>query len=197
VHEELDDTVQFPPRTAVETTDDGGGLEPDLENTAVRPIEDFELIDYSDSDSGRSWPTVEIAIPEFDQAPPESFFRFRIGGATYWIDAVTYVGRRPSSPRIMYGQMPRLIRVASPKQEVSGTHLELRQLGSSVVATDMRSTNGSIVSAPGAGPFKLRQGESVVVAPGTLLDIGDGNILEILLMARHEPAPVEPVDPPE
>jgi pSer/pThr/pTyr-binding forkhead associated (FHA) protein len=63
---------------------------------------------------------------------------------------------------------------------VSSTHLEVRQVGASVVITDLRSTNGSVVSAPGAAPRKLRQGESVVVSPGTLVDIGDGNIVEIL-----------------
>lgn len=108
------------------------------------------------------------------------FYRFRIGKTVVWLDAVSYVGRRPSSPRIIYGQMPRLVRVPSPKHEVSSTHVELRQLGSSVVLTDMRSTNGSIVFPPGGAPRKLRQGESVVASPGTLVDIGDGNVIEIL-----------------
>jgi hypothetical protein len=108
------------------------------------------------------------------------FFRFRIGRTVVWLDAVSYVGRRPSSPRIIYGQMPRLVRVPSPRQEVSSTHIEVRQLGASVVLTDMRSTNGSIVFPPTGEPRKLRQGESVVATPGTLVDIGDGNVIEIL-----------------
>jgi hypothetical protein len=119
---------------------------------------------------------------EYDDATfnPQLFYRFRIGRTVVWLDAVSYVGRRPSSPRIIYGQMPRLVRVPSPKQEVSSTHVELRQLGASVVLTDMRSTNGSIVFPPGGEPRKLRQGESVVATPGTLVDIGDGNVIEIL-----------------
>ena len=119
---------------------------------------------------------------EYDEATfnPQMFYRFRIGRTVVWLDAVSYVGRRPSSPRIIYGQMPRLVRVPSPKQEVSSTHVELRQLGASVVLTDMRSTNGSIVFPPGGEPRKLRQGESVVATPGTLVDIGDGNVIEIL-----------------
>jgi hypothetical protein len=119
---------------------------------------------------------------EFDAATSaaQQFYRFRIGRTVVWLDAVSYVGRRPSSPRIIYGQMPRLVRVPSPKQEVSSTHVELRQLGASVVLTDMRSTNGSIVFPPGGSPRKLRQGESVVATPGTLVDIGDGNVIEIL-----------------
>jgi hypothetical protein len=119
---------------------------------------------------------------EFDEATrnPQMYYRFRIGRTVVWLDAVSYVGRRPSSPRIIYGQMPRLVRVPSPRQEVSSTHVELRQLGASVVLTDMRSTNGSIVFPPGGEPRKLRQGESVVATPGTLVDIGDGNVIEIL-----------------
>jgi FHA domain-containing protein len=127
---------------------------------------------------------------EYDEATfnPQLFYRFRIGRTVVWLDAVSYVGRRPSSPRIIYGQMPRLVRVPSPKQEVSSTHVELRQLGASVVLTDMRSTNGSIVFPPGGEPRKLRQGESVVATPGTLVDIGDGNVIEILALQSRPPA---------
>jgi pSer/pThr/pTyr-binding forkhead associated (FHA) protein len=127
---------------------------------------------------------------EFDSATEatQQFYRFRIGRTVVWLDAVSYVGRRPSSPRIIYGQMPRLVRVPSPRQEVSSTHIEVRQLGASVVLTDMRSTNGSIVFPPRGEPRKLRQGESVVATPGTLVDIGDGNVIEILpLETRPKP----------
>jgi pSer/pThr/pTyr-binding forkhead associated (FHA) protein len=78
--------------------------------------------------------------------------------------------------------------VPSPKQEVSSTHIELRQLGASVVLTDLRSTNGSIVFPPASEPRKLRQGESVVATPGTLVDIGDGNVIEILSPQSRPPS---------
>jgi pSer/pThr/pTyr-binding forkhead associated (FHA) protein len=68
---------------------------------------------------------------------------------------------------------------------VSASHLEIRQLGASVVVTDLRSTNGSVVAVPGSAPHTLRQGESMVVTPGTLVDIGDGNVIEILPLQRH------------
>jgi hypothetical protein len=135
---------------------------------------------------------------EYDAATSagQQFYRFRIGRTVVWLDAVSYVGRRPSSPRIIYGQMPRLVRVPSPRQEVSSTHVELRQLGASVVLTDMRSTNGSIVFPPGGQPRKLRQGESVVATPGTLVDIGDGNVIEILPQDTR-PAPDATTPPTE
>jgi hypothetical protein len=112
---------------------------------------------------------------------PRSAHSFRIGDrAPVSLDIPALVGRHPTAPRIPGRELPRLVRVSSPLNEVSGTHLEVRQDGASVVVTDLRSTNGTMVRMPGARPLKLRQGESVVVRPGTLVDIGDGNVIEIL-----------------
>lgn len=113
-----------------------------------------------------------------DRAP---LYAFRVGvGETYGLERPAYLGRKPSAPRIVTGVSPQLVSVGSPRQEVSSTHLEIRQEGTTVVVTDLRSTNGTIVSAPGSDRLTLRQGQSVVVAPGTRIDIGDGNVVEIL-----------------
>ncbi|MBC7443374.1 MAG: FHA domain-containing protein, partial [Ramlibacter sp.] len=71
---------------------------------------------------------------------------------------------------------------------VSGTHLEIKQEGESVVVTDLGSTNGTIVTAPRARAARLRPGGSLVVLPGTRVDIGDGNIIEILPASGTQPA---------
>jgi hypothetical protein len=118
------------------------------------------------------------------EAPPLYWFRFGATSDPIPLDVPCYVGRRPSPPRIIAGAVPRLIVVPSALKEVSSTHLELRQLGTSVIVTDLKSTNGSIVMVPGSVPRKLRQGESVVVSPGTLVDIGDDNVIEILSARR-------------
>jgi len=117
---------------------------------------------------------------------PSAIYSFRIGALKEPIrlDRPVRVGRRPASSRIQVGATPRLVRVESPRHEVSATHLELRQTGSTVVVTDLRSTNGTVVLVPGSTPRKLLQGESVVVSPGTLVDIGDENILQILPLER-------------
>jgi len=88
----------------------------------------------------------------------------------------------PLAPRIpgVAGAIPELVTVASPGAVVSGTHLELRLEGSRLVATDLRSTNGTVVRSP-SGSRRMRAGESIVVAPGTSLDLGDDTIVEILL----------------
>jgi len=122
------------------------------------------------------------ALAQFALTPRQ--YRFSIGGAVHHLDAVCLIGRKPAGPRIATGAAPRLVRVDSPTHEVSGSHLELRQVGSSVVATDLQSTNGSVVSVPGSAPITLLRGASMVVSPGTLIDIGDGNVIEILPLQR-------------
>ena len=104
------------------------------------------------------------------------------------LDRPAYLGRKPSTPRIAAGGRPRLVRVPSPLGEVSSTHLELRQEGAMVVATDLRSTNGTRVRLPGSAPTRLRQGESIVVTPGSIIEIGDGNVIEIHSLRRAYPS---------
>jgi pSer/pThr/pTyr-binding forkhead associated (FHA) protein len=76
--------------------------------------------------------------------------------------------------------LPRLVRVDSPSREVSATHIELRPTQQGLVLTDLESTNGTVVRQPGSGVRRLESGESLAVVPGTLIDIGDGNVIEIL-----------------
>ena len=115
---------------------------------------------------------------------------FRIGGGpVHPVTGPVLIGRRPLAPRIpgALGASPELIAVPSPRALVSGTHLELRLVGSRVVATDLRSTNGTIVRSP-SGSRRMRSGESIVVGPGTSLDLGDDTIVEII------PAPAPPLE---
>jgi hypothetical protein len=123
--------------------------------------------------------------PPVEPSPPRYGFRIGPSGSPVLLHTAVYVGRSPRSPRIATGAPPTLVTVASPHGEVSGTHLEIRQLGASVIVTDLRSTNGSSVAVPGSAPHTLRQGESMVVSPGTLVDIGDGNVIEILPLQRR------------
>lgn len=105
--------------------------------------------------------------------------RFRIdGGAPRPIDAPVYLGRNPGAPRVAAGPVT-LVRVESPTGVVSSTHLELRVEGRRLVATDLRSTNGTVVRSA-SGVRRLRPGESVVVTPGTTLELGGDTIVEIL-----------------
>ena len=167
---DLDDTLtahSLPPKPLE--------VEPDFAETFVPGVSPEPALDP------HMWPVEEpIALaPEVPVAP--SFYGFRMGSsATVLLDAVAYVGRRPSTPRVVRGGRSRLVRVQSPTHEVSSTHIELRQLGSTVVVQDLKSTNGTRIGVPGLPVRTLRPGESVVVMVGTLIDIGDGNVIEIL-----------------
>ena len=96
------------------------------------------------------------------------------------LEVPVILGRRPRAARIIQDVSPRLIVVDSPQKLVSASHLSIRQLGSSLVVTDLHTTNGSMVTAPGSPARRMRQGESVVVTAGTQVDIGDGINLYIL-----------------
>ena len=177
-------------------------MQPDLDDTvrrSTRPPVDVPL-DFDDTVVRAPAPSAEASAatpsgandtqpvpPAVDEAPVTPSYGFRIGanGRTVLLDAAVYLGRAPRSPRIQNGVLPKLIKVASPRGEVSSTHLEIRQLATSIIVTDLRSTNGSTVSVPGNAPRSLRQGESMVVTPGTLVDIGDGNVVEILPLQRN------------
>lgn len=136
------------------------------------------------------WPVDEpvdappTVVPQAPAVP--MFYGFRIGNSqVVLLDAIAYIGRKPTTPRVVRGGAPRLVRVQSPTKEVSSTHLELRQMGSTVVALDLHSTNGTTLAVPGHPVRALRPGESAVVTVGSLIDIGDRNVIEILpLRAR-------------
>lgn len=117
-------------------------------------------------------PTVPLPNEEPERHPISTI---RIGThEPILLDVPTYIGRRPSAPRITGGRLPRLVMVPSPAREVSATHVEIRQEGPTVVVTDLGSTNGTTVTHPRGAPVTLRQGESVVLVIGSVVDIGDG-----------------------
>jgi FHA domain len=186
--EELDDTRPAPVRPrASESSPPSEPADEVLVDTVMsfrRPVAD--LVEPQREQVSRQVMDAALGLPSPRAPRPTGHYSFRVGefAEPVMLDRPARVGRDPRLSRISTGAPPRLVSVSSPDHEVSGTHVELRQVGSSVIVTDLRSTNGSVVMQPGSTPRKLRQGESVVVSPGALVDIGDGNILQILPMQR-------------
>ena len=83
------------------------------------------------------------------------------------------IGRAPQASRVSSTQVPRLVTVPSPMQDISRTHAEVRMDGDDVVLTDLRSTNGVLVVRPAAAPQRLQPGEATVLQPGVLVDLGE------------------------
>ncbi len=101
--------------------------------------------------------------------------RIRVSsGQVVALDRTVVIGRRPRSTRVSGTDLPHLIAVDSPEQDISRSHVELRVEGDSILATDLRTTNGTTLLRHGAEPMRLHPGEATVVVPGDVLDLGDG-----------------------
>ena len=197
---DLDDTVARPPRVRARVVE----LEQDLDDTlevqrAASSATTTPAVESSASDTSAAQPpalvdpqAAPVAGNVWAAALPERPRPFRLrlsNGTVVPIDQPVYLGRRPSVPRIHPGGVPLLVTLDSPDREVSSTHLELTTVGGTVVASDMRSTNGSVLRIPGAAARTLIAGESAVVTPGTRIELGDGNVVELLAPDADAPAP--------
>ena len=178
---------------------------PDTDDTIVRAVPQDapapelarELVDTPRIDHATGLPVLPdlLVVPRAPDTVPIQVigYALRVAGEVVPLDREVFVGRNPAPPRIQSGTVPRLISVPSPTADVSRTHVAVKQLGGSVIVTDLRSTNGSRVEVPGSVPRTLRQGDSMVVSVGTRIDIGDGNVIEV---HRLQPAGIEPAAVP-
>ncbi|MGW6129811.1 FHA domain-containing protein [Cellulomonas sp. NPDC055163] len=95
-------------------------------------------------------------------------------GLVVSLDRSVLLGRAPQVSRVTNRELPRLVTVPSPQQDISRTHAEVRAEGDDVLVTDLHSTNGILVSRPGERARRLHPGEATVVAAGEVVDLGDG-----------------------
>jgi pSer/pThr/pTyr-binding forkhead associated (FHA) protein len=94
-------------------------------------------------------------------------------GQVVTLDRTVIIGRRPRSTRASGANLPHLIAVDSPQQDISRSHLEIRPEGDTVVVIDLHTTNGSTLLRPGADPIRLHPGEQTLVLSGDVVDLGD------------------------
>jgi hypothetical protein len=90
------------------------------------------------------------------------------------VDRAVVIGRSPYVSRVAATDLPRLVAVPSPNQDISRAHVEIRPADWHLVVADLDSTNGTMVRAPGRPPQRLRPGQEVVVEPGWTVELGDG-----------------------
>ena len=81
--------------------------------------------------------------------------------------------------KISGGQIPRMLTVGTPDQDISRNHVQVSIEGGTVVVTDLHSRNGTMVELPGKSPQKLRAGEPTSVIVGTVIDLGSGVTLTV------------------
>lgn len=110
-------------------------------------------------------------VPDFDRPPvpgqeiapevvshPVASLIFSTGDVVA-VDRTVLVGRAPEARRFASHDQPHVVTVASPQQEISSTHLEIRPGAGadhgSAIATDLGSTNGTVLAQPGLEPEEL------------------------------------------
>lgn len=108
------------------------------------------------------------------------FFLRSVTGARYALTTAVVFGRAPRVARIPGGDVVQLVSLPSREGRVSTTHVELRQVGGVVVVTDLRSTNGTRVTLPSGVSRQLAPGDSMAVGEGAVVDIGDGNRIDVM-----------------
>jgi hypothetical protein len=102
-------------------------------------------------------------------------------GTTANVDRAVLVGRAPDADRSNF-KAPRLMSVQSPGHDISRTHVEVAPEGWQVMATDLNSTNGTVLIRPGGYERQqLAPGEHVPVQPGSVLELGDGVSITVAL----------------
>ena len=130
--------------------------------------------------------------PAYDAEPPDTEDDAEGGpvarlvlshGDTVDVDRPVLLGRDPVAGAVGDGE-PRLVALPSPSREISGTHLEVRPGtgpdAGTTVATDLGSTNGTVVVQPGMPPEELAAGVATPLLPGTVIDLGDGVSIEVV-----------------
>lgn len=121
-----------------------------------------------------SWASDEVPGPFRAPAPAEPAKLVLSTGLVVSLDRAVLLGRAPQVARVTNRELPRLVTVPSPQQDISRTHAEVRVEGDHVLVTDLDSTNGVHVSRAGEGSRRLHPGEPSVVATDEVVDLGDG-----------------------
>lgn len=93
------------------------------------------------------------------------------------IEKSLLVGSAPSIHRTTDPDLPKLITVPSPTQQISRTHLAVDVSAAGVLAIDLRSTNGSFLAGGGRPPERMAPDQRYQLRSGDTIDIGDGVVL--------------------
>jgi hypothetical protein len=84
------------------------------------------------------------------------------------------MGRAPEAPANgNAATQPHVVKLASPENDISRNHLEIRLDGWHVLVVDLDSVNGTVVTLPGQAPQRLRPNNGVAIEPGTLVTLAD------------------------
>ncbi|MFT4214328.1 MAG: FHA domain-containing protein [Microbacterium sp.] len=95
-------------------------------------------------------------------------------GRVVALERPVVIGRRPKATRTSAAELPTLVAVDSPEQDISRSHIEIRADGDHALVTDLDTTNGTILLRGGHEPVRLHPNEPTMAVSGDVLDIGEG-----------------------
>jgi hypothetical protein len=95
-------------------------------------------------------------------------------GPVIELDRPVVVGRKPRVSRVQGADLPRLVTVPSPQQDISRSHLEVRIEEWHVLVVDLGTTNGTVLQRPGQPHRRLHPNEAVMIRSDDVVDIGEG-----------------------
>ena len=89
------------------------------------------------------------------------------------LDRPVIVGRAPSLDRAQRLDRPRLVKLDNLDQDISRNHVEIRVEGAHVVAVDLNSANGTLVTIPGQPAQRLVPQQPFLMLPGSVITLSD------------------------
>lgn len=96
------------------------------------------------------------------------------------LDRGVLLGRAPrASAGIGAPGEPHLVRVASPDNDISRSHVEVYPEGPQVIVRDLGSTNGTTLTAPDGASRRMAPGEPQAIEPGTTIRLA-GKVAVVL-----------------
>lgn len=174
-------------------TDDFGalGILPEAEAEAeaepeLEPAPDFGMIPPPPAfpPPGQAPETISEPEPVHAPEPVVAHEPVRLAfshGDNVEVTAAVVVGRAPHPDRFSHLVDPLVVRVPSPHQEISGTHVAISpNSDGGVQVTDLGSTNGTLIIRGGGAPEELRPGVGVDIARGDVIDLGDSLTIRVI-----------------
>jgi len=167
---QIDELTIERPRVATAAPADSGRRSPNGDRVGGR-----RAVDAPAAPETRAWAgdrtSGEGSRSSHVGAPP----RLRLStGLVVVLDRAVLLGRAPQVSRVTNAELPRLVTVSSPEQDISRTHAEVRVESDDVLVTDLHSTNGVLLTPYGEPASRLHPGEPTVLRPGAVVDLGEG-----------------------
>jgi hypothetical protein len=105
--------------------------------------------------------------------PRPSLGRLRFSdGTVVELDGPRVIGRSPFLQGTYGSELPELVVLQSPEQNLSKNHLEIRLQDWRVYAVDLGSSNGTELTLPGRDPQRLFPNQPALLEPGCRLVLG-------------------------